>query len=149
MPAILPAAADQVPQDRLALDDPRVLGRVDGRRRLVRQRAEVGAAADGLEVAVALERLRDGDDVDRLAPLGQVEHHRVDPGVGLPVEVLGLEEVGDLDDRVPVDEDRAEHGLLGFDGLRRQAIDHARRDSTDVAGQSEGRRWGPVGGRWL
>ena len=67
-----------------------------------------------------------------LAPLEQVEHDRVDPAVGLPVEVLGLEEVGDLDDRVPVDEDRPEDGLLGLDGLRRQAIDHRACDSEEA-----------------
>ena len=42
--------ADQVPQDRLALDDPGVLGDVDRGRRLVRQAREVGPAADRLEL---------------------------------------------------------------------------------------------------
>ena len=117
--------ADQVPQHRLALDDSRVLRRVDGRRRGVRQGAEVGAPADRFQVLVALERLGDRDDVNRLAPFEQVQDHRVDLGMGLAVEVLGLEELGDLDDRVAVDEDRAEHGLLGLDGLRRKAVDHS------------------------
>ena len=118
---------DQVPQHGLALDDARVLGRVDRGRGGVRERAQVRAPADRLEVLGALQGLGDGDDVDGLAPLEQVEDDRVDLGVGLPVEVLGLEELGDLDDRVAVDEDRAEDGLLGFDGLRGQAIDHSAR----------------------
>ena len=71
--------ADEVAQDRLALDDPGVLGGVDRGRRLVRQAREVGPPADRLELVPPLERLRDGDDVDRLAPLEQVEHGRVDP----------------------------------------------------------------------
>ena len=45
--------ADQVAQDRLALDDPGVLGGVDGGRRLVREARQVGAAADRLELVRA------------------------------------------------------------------------------------------------
>ena len=116
--------ADQVPQDGLALDDPRVLGGVDGGRRLVAEARQVGASADRLEVLAPLERLGDRDDVDRLAPLEQVEDRRVDAAVGLAVEVLRPEELGDLHDGIAVDEDGAEHGLLGFETLRRQAIDH-------------------------
>ena len=71
-----------------------------------------------------LERLRDGDDVDRLAALEQLEDRGVDPAVRLAVEVGRPQELGDLDDRVAVDEDRAEHGLLGLEALRRQAVDH-------------------------
>jgi hypothetical protein len=55
--------------------------------------------------------------------------------VRLAVEVLGLEELGDLDDRVTVDEDRPEHGLLGLDGLRRQTIDHGRAMTPGLAGR--------------
>ena len=135
MPGDPAGRPDQVPQDRLALDDPRVLGDVDGGRRLVREAGQVGAATDRLELVAPLERLGDGDDVDRLAPLEQVEHRRVDAAVGLPVEVLGAQELGDLDDRVAVDEDGAEHGLLGFETLRRQTIDH-RQDSDGWLGAS-------------
>ena len=71
--------ADQVAQDRLALDDPGVLGDVDRGRRLVRQARQVGAPADRLELVLALERLGDRDDVDRLASLEQVEDGGVDP----------------------------------------------------------------------
>ena len=45
--------------------------------------------------------------------------------MGLAVEVLWLEEVGDLDHGVAIDEDGTEHGLLGLDGLRRKTVDHA------------------------
>ena len=54
---------------------------------------------------------------------------RVDPAVGLAVEVGRAQELGDLDDGVAVDQDRAEHGLLGLETLGRQAVDHARQDS--------------------
>ncbi len=119
---------DQVPQHRLALDDPRVLGGVDGGRRLVRQGAEVGPPPIGFEVAAALERLRDRHDVDRLAPLEEVQHRGVDAAVRLPVEVVRLEELGDLDHGVAVDQDRPEHGLLGFEDCGgRRSIMRSRR----------------------
>ena len=124
MPAIRPAAADQVPQDRLALDDTRVLRGVDGGRRLVAEARQVRPSADRLELLAPLERLGDRDDVDRLAPLEEVEDRRVDAPVGLAVEVLRTQELCHLHDRIAVDEDGAEHGLLGFETLRRQAVDH-------------------------
>ena len=107
----------------------RVLGRVDGGRRRAREARQVGPAADRLQLARPLEGLRDRDDVDRLAPLEQVEHRLEDLAVRLPVEVRGPQELGDLDDRVAVDEDRAEHGLLGLEALGRQAIDHGHLES--------------------
>ena len=47
-----PRGRDQVPQDRLALHDPGVLRREDGRRRLFRERGEVAPPADRLELAI-------------------------------------------------------------------------------------------------
>ena len=110
---------DEAAQDRLALDDPGVLGGVDRGRRLVRQARQVRPATDRLELLAPLERLRHRDDVDRLAPVEQLQDRRIDPRVGLAVEVLRAQELGDLDDGIPVDQDRAEHGLLGLETLRR------------------------------
>ena len=121
----LAGRADQVPQDRLALDDPGVLDGMDRGRRLVDEPGQVGTAADRFELVAPLERLRDGDDVDaaRAARTARGSRRRSAP-LRLAVEVLGPQELGDLDDRVAVDEDRAEHGLLGFEALGRQAVDH-------------------------
>ena len=136
-PGDLAGSRDQVAQDSLALDDPGVLAGEDGSGRLLGERREVGPAADLLEVAAALQRLRDGDDVDRLATLPQLEHRGVDAAVGLPVEVVRPDDVGHLDDRVAVDEERAEDRLFGFDALRRKAIEgHA--DSELGAGPVNG-----------
>ena len=54
----------------------------------------------------------------------------IDRAVGLAIEVLRPEELGDLDDRVAVDQDRAEDRLLGLEALGRQAIDHGAPDSS-------------------
>jgi len=51
------------------------------------------------------------------------------------VEVGRAEEVGHLDDRVAIDQERAEDGLLGVDGLRWQTIDG------HDGSMDEGRRW--------
>ena len=56
--------------------------------------------------------------------LEERQHRREDSRVSLAVEVLGVQEIGDLDDRVSIDEDRAEDGLLGIQVLWRQSIDH-------------------------
>ena len=120
-----PGRADEVSQDRLALDDPGVLDGVDRGGGLVREAREVGPSTDRLELFAPLERLRDGDDVDWLAALEQLEDRREDRAVRLAVEVRRTQELRDLDDGVAVDEDGAEHGLLGLEALRGQAVDHA------------------------
>jgi hypothetical protein len=125
-------SADEVPQDRLALDDPGVLRDMDGGRGLVREAREVGATADRLELVLALERLRDRDDVDRLAPLEQLERRGIDPAIRLAIEVSRAKELGDLDDRIAVDQDGPEHRLLGLETLRRKAVDHAGRTPSAI-----------------
>ena len=124
MPGDPAGRPDQVAEDRLALDDPGVLRGMDGGGRLVREAREVGAPADRVELLTPLERLGDGHDVDRLAALEEVEDGRVDPPVGLAVEVLGAEELGHLDDRIAIDEDGAKDRLFGLETLGRQAVDH-------------------------
>ena len=148
------------PVDRLAgpRPDPRSRCRRSGRRRAIRLRrtalrstiraywatwTAVGVWFDRLDryarppIASSSSRrssdLRDGDDVDRLAPLEQLEHRRVDPAVRLAVEVRRAQELRDLDDRVAVDQDGAEHRLLGLETLRRKAVDHAAADSWRTA----------------
>ena len=139
-----PRGRDQVPQDRLALHDPGVLRREDRRRRLLGQRGEVAASADRLELSVALERLGDRDDVDRLTALPQVHHDAVDLPVRLSVEVDRAKDVRDLDDRVAVDEKGAEDGLLGLEALRRKAVDgHV--DSGLASGAADMVTRGPAG----
>ena len=79
--------ADEVPQDALALDDARVVDGVDGRGREVDEARQVGRAADLVQATLALQRLADGDDVDRLAALVELEDRGVDGAVVLAVEV--------------------------------------------------------------
>ena len=74
-------------------------------------------------LSLPLEDLADGDDVDRLAPLVEIQDGGVDGAVVLAIEVVRLEELRDLDDRVLVDEQGTQDRLLGLDGLGRQTVD--------------------------
>jgi len=76
---------------------------------------EVGAAADGVEFLAFAEVFGDGDDVDGVADLGEVEHDLVDFAVGVEGEVVGFEEHGGVDDGEGFDEHGAEDGLLGVE----------------------------------
>ena len=103
----LAGGADQVPEDRLALDDPRVLDGVDGGRRLVRELREVGPAADLLEV---LARSSDSATVTRSTGSRRSNSSSIAgrccraPGGRSPP----AQEFRDLDDRLAIDQDRAE-----------------------------------------
>jgi hypothetical protein len=48
----------------------------------------------------------------------QCQHRFVDVAVLLAVEVDRAQEVGDLQDRIRIDEDGPENALLSLDGLR-------------------------------
>jgi len=63
---------------------------VDGGGRVIAELREVARATDRLELARALQRLRDRDDVYRLAMLEEFQHRGVDSAVGLAVEILRL-----------------------------------------------------------
>jgi hypothetical protein len=88
---------------------------VDGGRRLVREAREVGPSADRLELFAPLERLRDRDDVDRLATLEQLEDRREDRAVRLAVEVRRTQELRDLDDASRSMRMAPSTGLLGLE----------------------------------
>ena len=111
---------EQTAQQRVLLDDPRVVLGVAGDRN---GRGEVGdrlAATGGLEVARLAEKLRDRERVDRLAALVQRLDRAEDQPVAVAVEVL-LSEADVEDDRVHRHlrhHQGAEHRLLGLEVLR-------------------------------
>jgi hypothetical protein len=82
----------------------------------------VGGAADLSELVAPLELVGDCDEVGGLATLVEVKHGLVDPGVLLLVEILRLQEGRDLNDRVGIDEQGAEHRLFGLGVGRHEAI---------------------------
>jgi hypothetical protein len=115
----LAGGADEAAKDGLALHDAAVLGHVDGGGSVVAESGKVSGAAHRLQIVVAFQGLGDGDDVYRLAMLEELEHGAEDAAVGLAVEILGVQEVRHFDDGVAVDQDGAQHGLLGVHVLWR------------------------------
>ena len=140
------AGLDQAAQHGPLGDDPRVVGRVGGGRHARDQRVQVGRAADAAEVAGVGQRGRDGDRVGRLAPAVEVEDRVEDRRVDRPVEVVGLEDLDDVGDRVLGQQHAAEHALLGRDVLRwcLVVLAVARRGRT-TAGWTAGWRAGRAG----
>jgi hypothetical protein len=100
----------------------------------VHQRGEVRRTADAVEQLPSRQLLPERHEVDRLALGVEGEHRLVDACVLRAVEVLRTQEVADLEDGVGVDQDRAEHALLGLYGLRRQLIDAHRNERTKQRG---------------
>ena len=110
----LAGGGDEAAQHCGALDDAGVVVHVDRSRRGGDQVGDVGGAADFFEMAVALQFVDQGDEVDGLVAFVQAEDGLVDQRVARPVEVGAAQEVGHLDDGVRVDEQRADHGAFGF-----------------------------------
>ena len=99
----LACRGDQVAQHRLAFDDPRVVLDMHRRRDHVHHGGQVCRPTDGIQPLAASELITKGDEVDRLALCVEREHGLVDVGVLLAVEVRGVQEVCDLQDRVGID----------------------------------------------
>ena len=106
--------------DRGFSDQARVVGGVRGRRGAGEDLLQACPAADLLERVVLVELGDQGDQVDGLPLVVEVEGCSVDDLVGLLVEVLGRDLVADGGDGVAGHEDRPDDRLLGLDGLRRR-----------------------------
>ena len=121
------AGRDQPAQRRPVGDDLGVVAGVGRRRDQRDQRVQVGRAADAdAAVPTAGQLGGDGDGVGRLAAAVEVEDRVVDLLVGGAVEVAGPQHLDDVGDGVLGQHHRAEHGLLGLDGLGRRAVELAR-----------------------
>jgi hypothetical protein len=82
------------------------------RRNEIDEGAEVGRPADAVELLTSRELDLDGERVDALATLQELVDRVVDALMPRDVEVVGRDQIRDLEDRVAVDEQAAEHVLL-------------------------------------
>ena len=82
---------DQAAQRRFLLDDLGVVLDVHRARHAVGEARQVGGAPDAFEFVGALEFFFEGDQVDGLGGVHQLEHLLEDPAMAVEVEVLGLE----------------------------------------------------------
>jgi hypothetical protein len=112
----------QAAQQRVLAHDLGVVADVARRRDGAREGVDRALSAGLLEAAGLAHALGDREDVDPVALLVELEHHGVDRAVLVAVEVLRAQAL--LDDqavhRLVREEDRAEHGLLGLEVVRRR-----------------------------
>ena len=117
----LAADPDQVPEQRPLADDVRVGADVGGGGRLAREARQVGEPAGVFGLALRGEVLGQRDRVGRFAAPGQFGDRREDLLVVAAVEVLRGQAVGDRVPGAVVEQQAAQHGLLGLDRVRRHA----------------------------
>ena len=116
------AGRDQPAQGGPLGHDLRVVAGVGRGRHRRDQRVQVRRAAYPGELTGAGQLGRDRDGVGGLAAAVEVEDAVVDELVRGTVEVGGPQHLDDVGDRVLGQHHRAEHRLLGLDGLRRRAV---------------------------
>jgi len=92
-PRDLLAGADEPAQGRHLGHDPRVVGRVRGRRHERGQLVDAAAAADLVELASALELVDERDRVHRLAAAVQRQRRAEHGAVAAAIEVAGVEDL--------------------------------------------------------
>ena len=117
----LGADRGEAAHDRALAHDLGVAPDVGGAGRIGGERAQVGMAPGVGELAAALEALGDRQCVGRLAALDQSADVLEDGPVVGAVEIGPGDDVRDPVPRRVVEEQAAQHGLLGFDRLRRHA----------------------------
>ena len=112
------ARMNQRAQRGLLLDDAGVVLDVGGPGHAVHQARDVGGAAHVLELAGLRQRLLERDGVDGPALLAKRDHLVEDAPVAEPEEILRAHDLRRVVERLVVDQDRAEHGALGFEIVR-------------------------------
>ena len=117
----LVARRDQLAQHRALAHDLGVAPQVGRARHALRQRVQVDQAAAVLGLAEALQLLEDRDHVGRLGGIDQAADRRVDQPVLEAVEVAVDEQVAGAVPGAVVEQQAAEHALLGLDRMRRDA----------------------------
>ena len=109
---------NEAAQRRLFLDDARVVLDVGRARHAVGEGGDVRRPADFVEVAGARELFLQRDEVDRVAALAEHHHPIEDAAMRVAEEVLGVDQLGGVIERLVVDQDCAEYRFLGIEAVR-------------------------------
>ena len=127
------AGRDELPHAPLLVDDPRV--RVDVRdRRTASASCARYAAAAHLREALAIAERAATVTTSIGVPLVESSTGRfVDAAVGFGIEVLGLEDLEHLVERVALEQNCREHRRLGVEIVRRHPAAHGRRGGSFVS----------------
>jgi hypothetical protein len=113
---------NEVSQRRLLLDDPCVVLDVGGARHTVRERGDVGRPANFIDFTGTREFLLHRDEVDRLPALAERNHLVENAPVRVAVKISRGEDLRGEIEGVVVNQDRTEHGTLGFEIVRKRAL---------------------------
>ena len=73
-------------------------------------------------MAIIFQFVREGDQICGFIPLGEIDQRFVYLVVGLPIEVIGLEDLHHLIDGIIFNEDPSQYRLLRLDILRRKFV---------------------------
>ena len=114
---------NQIAQDRLLLDDARVMLDVRYLGHAVGERRQVRRAAGGFQVALAVELLGQGHKVDGLLPFAQRDHLCEDAPMLEQKEILRTEMFDRPIQRVVVQQNRAKNGALGVQIIRQRLLE--------------------------
>jgi len=108
---------DQVPGNRLLLDDAAVEGDVGRCRHVIHQGCQIGPAPRILQLPLLLQRRGEGNQVARLAVVGEVDHGAENLPVGFAVELLRTDDLQGPVNRLVIQQYPTENGHLRFDTL--------------------------------
>ena len=106
----------KLPHQALVADDADVAFDAEFARKSFAEGSEVGEAADGIQFFLLAQMVGDGDDVDTVAHLDQLQHGGIDFAMGVEGEVVGLQQHGRVDDGDGLHQHGAEDGHLGVHG---------------------------------
>ena len=116
-------SVDQAAIGAVALDDLGIELDTHARGQLTDDVAQVALPAHLFEALVAAELVRDRDLIDRFVSAPKVDGRFVNPGVLLTEEVRGIENRGDLVDRLGIDEQCRDDRFFGLDIVRGEAFE--------------------------
>src|SRR2546428_7011339 len=123
---------NEVPQDGFFFDDPRVVFDVGDVRHAVEKLREIGSAAGGFELAVAMQLFGEGHQVNGLLALVQRDHLLKDAPVMVVEEIFGTQLFDGRVNGVVVHQDGAEDAAFGVKILRQRAFENRLRSHSSV-----------------
>jgi hypothetical protein len=143
---------DELPEHRLLADDARVERQVRRGRRVLRQLRDVAGPAEPIGLLAAEDPLGHGDEVDRLGARPHLDQELVERPVFGPVEVLRLDHLFEIVERVGRGHDPAQQRSLCFERVRERAIASGVHAAASTVASSRGaldapRGRPPAGGR--
>jgi len=113
---------DEAAQHRFFLDDARVVFDVRDARHAVHQLRQIGGAAGGFQVSLAVQLLGERHQVDGLLRFAKHDHLLEDAAVLVEEKVLGLELLDCRVEGVVIQQDGAQHAAFGIQVVGKRSL---------------------------